>query len=145
MDDLRGDLHDHTDWSGDGRMTLRQLLDVAVARRWEYVAVTDHAECLRINGLDREAMRRQRARTESATSTTTAGACAWPAEGVCHVRRSQHLAGRGVPGLDALRLTSTGMCRVRMGTVSASSGGGRQRGRMCLTGPATAMARPPTG
>ena len=27
--DLRGDLHDHTDWSGDGRMTLRQVLDAA--------------------------------------------------------------------------------------------------------------------
>ena len=58
--DLRGDLHDHTDWSGDGRMTLRQLLDAAVERGWAYVAVTDHAEDLRINGLDRDAMRRQR-------------------------------------------------------------------------------------
>ena len=58
--ELRGDLHDHTDWSGDGRMTLRQLLDAAVARGWEYVAVTDHAEDLRINGLDRDAVRRQR-------------------------------------------------------------------------------------
>jgi DNA polymerase (family X) len=58
--ELRGDLHDHTDWSGDGRMTLHQLLDAAVARGWEYVAVTDHAEDLRINGLDRDAMRRQR-------------------------------------------------------------------------------------
>lgn len=58
--ELRGDLHDHTDWSGDGRMTLRQLLDAAVERGWEYIAVTDHAEDLRINGLSREAMRRQR-------------------------------------------------------------------------------------
>ena len=60
VEDIRGDLHDHTDWSGDGRMTLRQLLDSAVQRGWEYIAVTDHAEDLRINGLDREAMRRQR-------------------------------------------------------------------------------------
>ena len=60
VDDLRGDLHDHTDWSGDGRMTVRQLLDAAVERGWEYVGVTDHAEDLRINGLDRDAMRRQR-------------------------------------------------------------------------------------
>ncbi|HEX6256892.1 MAG TPA: hypothetical protein VFZ70_13890 [Euzebyales bacterium] len=55
--DLRGDLHD---WSGDGRMTMRELLDAAVARGWEYVAITDHAEDLRINGLDRATMRRQR-------------------------------------------------------------------------------------
>jgi len=60
VDDLRGDLHDHTDWSGDGRMTLRQLLDGAVDRGWDYLAVTDHAENLRINGLDRAAMRLQR-------------------------------------------------------------------------------------
>jgi DNA polymerase (family 10) len=60
LGDLRGDLHDHTDWSGDGRMTLRELLDAAVERGWEYVGVTDHAEDLRINGLDRAAMRRQR-------------------------------------------------------------------------------------
>jgi DNA polymerase (family 10) len=58
--DLRGDLHDHTDWSGDGRMQLSQLVTAAAGRGWEYVAVTDHAEDLRINGLDREAMRRQR-------------------------------------------------------------------------------------
>lgn len=58
--DLRGDLHDHTDWSGDGRMTLRQLLDGAIDRGWQYIAVTDHAENLRINGLDRHAMRAQR-------------------------------------------------------------------------------------
>ena len=59
VDDLRGDLHDHTDWSGDGRMTVRQLLDGAVDRGWHYIAVTDHAENLRINGLDRQAMRSQ--------------------------------------------------------------------------------------
>ena len=58
--DLRGDLHDHTDWSGDGRMTVEALLSAAVERGWEYLAITDHAEDLRINGLDRTAMRAQR-------------------------------------------------------------------------------------
>ena len=58
--DLRGDLHDHTDWSGDGRMTLETLVGQARARGWEYLAVTDHAEDLRINGLDRGAMLAQR-------------------------------------------------------------------------------------
>jgi DNA polymerase (family 10) len=60
VDDLRGDLHDHTDWSGDGRMTLEQLLAAAADRGWEYIAVTDHAENLRINGLDRATMLAQR-------------------------------------------------------------------------------------
>jgi DNA polymerase (family 10) len=58
--DLRGDLHDHTDWSGDGRMSPAELLDAAAERGWEYIAVTDHAENLRINGLDRAAMLAQR-------------------------------------------------------------------------------------
>lgn len=58
--DLRGDLHDHTDWSGDGRMSLAALVDAAARRGWEYLAITDHAEQLRINGLDRAAMRAQR-------------------------------------------------------------------------------------
>jgi DNA polymerase (family 10) len=58
--DLRGDLHDHSDWSGDGRMTVRELLDAAVDRGWDYVAVTDHAEDLRINGIDRATVLRQR-------------------------------------------------------------------------------------
>jgi DNA polymerase (family 10) len=58
--DLRGDLHDHTDWSGDGRMTLEELLAAAVDRGWQYLAVTDHAENLRINGLDRATMLAQR-------------------------------------------------------------------------------------
>ncbi|HUG85936.1 MAG TPA: helix-hairpin-helix domain-containing protein [Euzebya sp.] len=58
--DLRGDLHDHSDWSGDGRMSLAQLLEGAATRRWAYLGVTDHAEDLTINGLSREAMIRQR-------------------------------------------------------------------------------------
>src|SRR5690606_10830704 len=53
VDDLRGDLHDHSDWSGDGRMPLAELIAAAERRGWEYLAVTDHAENLRINGLDR--------------------------------------------------------------------------------------------
>jgi DNA polymerase (family 10) len=57
---LRGDLHDHTDWSGDGRMTMPELLDAAVARGWDYIAITDHAEDLRINGMDRATVLRQR-------------------------------------------------------------------------------------
>lgn len=58
--DLRGDLHDHTDWSGDGRNTLEEMVAAAAERGLDYLAITDHAEDLRINGVDRAGMRRQR-------------------------------------------------------------------------------------
>lgn len=52
--DLRGDLHVHTTWSGDGRSTMGDMLDAVAALGMEYVALTDHAENLRMNGLSRE-------------------------------------------------------------------------------------------
>ncbi len=57
---LRGDLHDHTDLSGDGRDPLEELVAAAVERGLEYLAITDHAEDLRINGVSREGMLAQR-------------------------------------------------------------------------------------
>ena len=60
--DLKGDLHDHTDLSGDGRDTLEDLVAAAVDRGLDYLAITDHAEGLTINGVSREAMEEQRAR-----------------------------------------------------------------------------------
>lgn len=59
-EDLRGDLHDHTVRSGDGRMTLDELVAAARQRGLEYVAVTEHAEDLRINGISREEMQQAR-------------------------------------------------------------------------------------
>jgi DNA polymerase (family X) len=41
-DDLRGDLHCHTTLS-DGRQTAEQMVQAAVDRGWEYVALTDHS------------------------------------------------------------------------------------------------------
>ncbi len=58
--DLRGDLHDHSDWSGDGRDTLEDVVAAAADRGHDYLAITDHAEDLSINGLTREQMLRQR-------------------------------------------------------------------------------------
>lgn len=58
--DVRGDLHGHSDWSGDGKVALTELLDAAVARGHEYWAVTDHAENLTMNGLSRARMAAQR-------------------------------------------------------------------------------------
>lgn len=48
---LLGDLHGHSDWSGDGRAPIEEMAAAAAAWGLEYWAVTDHAEALAINGL----------------------------------------------------------------------------------------------
>jgi DNA polymerase (family 10) len=45
--DLRGDLHTHTDWSSDGKNTLEEMVTAAIARGYDYYAVTDHSHYLR--------------------------------------------------------------------------------------------------
>jgi DNA polymerase (family X) len=60
--DLRGDLHVHTDLSGDGHEPLERMVAAAVERGRDYVGITDHAENLTINGVSREAMEAQRVR-----------------------------------------------------------------------------------
>ena len=60
--DVRGDLHVHSDMSGDGRASLEDMVAAAVERGLDYVAITDHAENLSINGVSREAMLEQRKR-----------------------------------------------------------------------------------
>ena len=45
--DVRGDLHTHSHWSADGKSTLEEMLAAAVARGYEYYAVTDHSHYLR--------------------------------------------------------------------------------------------------
>ncbi len=62
ISDLRGDLHDHTDLSGDGRDRLEDLVAAAFERGLEYLAITDHAEDLAMNGVSREGMLEQRER-----------------------------------------------------------------------------------
>ena len=50
--DIRGDLHMHTD-ATDGRDTIRQMAEAALARGLEYIAITDHSKHLAMtNGLD---------------------------------------------------------------------------------------------
>ena len=41
-DDLRGDLHTHTNWS-DGGFTIREMIEAAAERGYAFHAVTDHA------------------------------------------------------------------------------------------------------
>ena len=52
--DLLGDLHVHSDWSRDGKAALDDMVAAAAQRGYAYVAITDHAENLRINGMSRE-------------------------------------------------------------------------------------------
>jgi len=50
--DLRGDLHMHTTAS-DGRNSIREMADAALAIGYEYIAITDHSKNMAmINGLD---------------------------------------------------------------------------------------------
>ena len=42
IEDIRGDLHCHTDLS-DGRNTLEQMAEAAIERGYEYLAITDHS------------------------------------------------------------------------------------------------------
>lgn len=62
FNDLRGDLHAHTDWS-DGRHTLQDMVAAAKAEGFEYFAITDHSVSSTVaNGLDREELLEQVAR-----------------------------------------------------------------------------------
>ena len=52
MNDIRGDLHSHTDQS-DGKNTIEEMLDAAQALGYEYYCVSDHTQSLTIaNGMD---------------------------------------------------------------------------------------------
>ncbi len=61
MEDIRGDLHTHTNMS-DGLATLEDMLAAAAARGYSYYAVTDHAENLPMTLVTREKMLAQRER-----------------------------------------------------------------------------------
>jgi DNA polymerase (family 10) len=59
--EIKGDFHTHTEWS-DGSETIEVLLNAALSRGYEYVAVTDHSQSLKIaNGLTPERLRKQTA------------------------------------------------------------------------------------
>jgi DNA polymerase (family 10) len=45
LEDIRGDLHSHTD-ATDGKNTLAEMVEAARARGYEYVAITDHTKHL---------------------------------------------------------------------------------------------------
>ena len=52
LDDIRGDVHMHTTAS-DGRNSIREMAEAALARGYQYIAITDHSKNLAMtNGLD---------------------------------------------------------------------------------------------
>ena len=55
LSDLRGDLHTHTHWSADGKNTLEEMVHGAIARGYEYYAITDHSHYLRDGRLEAQA------------------------------------------------------------------------------------------
>ncbi len=65
IEDIRGDLHYHTDRSGDGRSPLEDMVRVAAERGYEYLAITDHGEDLAINGSTRDQMLEHRDQIKS--------------------------------------------------------------------------------
>ncbi len=57
--DIRGDLHCHTTWS-DGKASVLEMGTAARDRGYEYIAICDHTENVRVvPGLNAEALRRQ--------------------------------------------------------------------------------------
>jgi DNA polymerase (family 10) len=59
LDDIRGDLHCHTDAS-DGRHSMREMVEAAIDMGHDYLAITDHSKAMTVaNGLDADALREQ--------------------------------------------------------------------------------------
>jgi DNA polymerase (family X) len=57
--DIRGDLHDHTDWS-DGVFTIEQMARAAAERGLEYLSISDHSPGRAVaNGLSPERLQEQ--------------------------------------------------------------------------------------
>ncbi|MEQ8835678.1 MAG: PHP domain-containing protein, partial [Lacipirellulaceae bacterium] len=59
LDDIRGDLHMHTNAS-DGKATLEEMAEAAIAKGLEYIAITDHSKRVSMaNGLDGKRLLKQ--------------------------------------------------------------------------------------
>src|SRR5215813_1791776 len=72
VDDLRGDLHTHTDLT-DGVASLETMADVARRRGYEYYAVTDHAPDLIMQRMTDEKMLAQREQVRALAAQFTGG------------------------------------------------------------------------
>ncbi|NLM52970.1 MAG: PHP domain-containing protein [Firmicutes bacterium] len=60
-EDYKGDLHVHTNWS-DGTASIEKMVEMAVEMGYEYVAITDHSQSLKVaRGLSLQRLAEQRA------------------------------------------------------------------------------------
>jgi DNA polymerase (family 10) len=58
--DIKGEVHCHSTWS-DGQHSIEEMARAAIARGYQYLAITDHSQSLGVaNGLTPERLRRQR-------------------------------------------------------------------------------------
>ena len=70
LSDIRGDLHDHTDWS-DGTLGIEQMAAAAQARGRAYLSISDHSVGRAVaKGLSVERLREQRAAIARAQKRT---------------------------------------------------------------------------
>jgi DNA polymerase (family X) len=61
INDIKGDLHMHSTWS-DGASSIEEMIEACRAKGYQYMAITDHSQYLRVaNGLDPERLRQQNA------------------------------------------------------------------------------------
>ncbi|WP_263497467.1 DNA polymerase/3'-5' exonuclease PolX [Rossellomorea vietnamensis] len=59
LNDIKGDLHMHTTWS-DGANSIEEMVEACRAKRYHYMAITDHSQYLRVaNGLTPERLVKQ--------------------------------------------------------------------------------------
>ena len=72
VDDLKGDLHTHTDLT-DGVASLETMADAARRRGYQYYAVTDHAPDLIMQRMTDEKMLAQREQVRALTAHLTGG------------------------------------------------------------------------
>ena len=62
--DIKGDLHCHTNWEG-GSNTIEEMAEVAIKMGYEYLGISPHTKFLKIeNGLDERQLARQRKEIE---------------------------------------------------------------------------------
>lgn len=60
MSDIKGEVHCHSTWS-DGQATIEEMARAALARGYQYLAITDHSQSLGVAaGLTPERLRQQR-------------------------------------------------------------------------------------
>ena len=90
---LKGDLHTHTTWSADGHNTVEEMALEAIARGYEYLAITDHSHYLREGRMDGAGRGDRRGHEEARAVPAAEGR-----RGQHPRRRLARRAGRGAGG-----------------------------------------------